>query len=160
MYFPTKSERYCLDYTAKNQYRKFETYIPRKGIARPQSQFLHSCVCERLVYSHDRSAYSAAGNMWTNPGNCSQTHECGNWDWGRAIPRKGNTEMGFSLQSIGRKKDTFLVGKENAYCSFWDDDCCFLPNECLLGSNDLSCPRHIRDLQPASPIKITVFLSL
>ncbi len=21
--------------------------------------------------------------------NCSQTHECGNWDWGRAIPRKG-----------------------------------------------------------------------
>ncbi len=21
--------------------------------------------------------------------NCSQTHECGNWDWGRAIPRRG-----------------------------------------------------------------------
>ncbi len=21
--------------------------------------------------------------------NCSQTHECGNWDWDRAIPRKG-----------------------------------------------------------------------
>jgi hypothetical protein len=21
--------------------------------------------------------------------NCSQTHECRNWDWGRAIPRKG-----------------------------------------------------------------------
>ncbi len=21
--------------------------------------------------------------------NCSQTHECGNWGWGRAIPRKG-----------------------------------------------------------------------
>jgi hypothetical protein len=29
-------------------------------------------------------------NMRTYPGNInrSQTHECGNWDWGRAIPRK------------------------------------------------------------------------
>ncbi len=28
-------------------------------------------------------------NIWTDPGkkiNHSQTHECGNWDWGRAIP--------------------------------------------------------------------------
>jgi hypothetical protein len=29
-------------YTAKTQYRKFETNIPRKGIARPQSQFQQS----------------------------------------------------------------------------------------------------------------------
>ncbi len=45
----------------KTQNRKFETNIPRKGIARPQSQFPHSCVCERFIYSQDRSAYSAAG---------------------------------------------------------------------------------------------------
>ncbi len=49
--------------------RKFETDIPRKGIARPQSQFPHSCVCQRIIYFHDRSACSAAGNMWTDPGN-------------------------------------------------------------------------------------------
>jgi hypothetical protein len=55
--------------TAKNQYRKFETNIPREGIARPQSRFPHSFVFERFIYSHDRSAYSAAGNMWTDPGN-------------------------------------------------------------------------------------------
>ncbi len=42
-----------------------ETNIPRKGIARSQSQFPHACVCERFIYS----AYSAAGNMWTDPGN-------------------------------------------------------------------------------------------
>jgi hypothetical protein len=42
---------------------KIQTNIPRKGIARPQSQFQHSCVCERFIYSHNRSAYSAAGNM-------------------------------------------------------------------------------------------------
>jgi hypothetical protein len=73
---------YC---TAKKQYRKFEIKIPRKGIdiprkgidiprkgiARPQSQIPHSCVCDRFIYSHDRSTYSAAGKycMWTDPGN-------------------------------------------------------------------------------------------
>ncbi len=42
-------------------YRKLETDIPRNGIARGQSQFPHSCVCERLMYSQVRLAYSAAG---------------------------------------------------------------------------------------------------
>ncbi len=46
--------------TAKTQYQKIETNIPRKGIARSQSQFPHSCVCERFIYFHNRSAYSAA----------------------------------------------------------------------------------------------------
>jgi hypothetical protein len=55
--------------TVENQYRKLGTNIPRKGIAQPQSQFAHSCVCERIIHSYDRSAYSAAGNMWTDPGN-------------------------------------------------------------------------------------------
>jgi hypothetical protein len=27
------------------------------GIAQPQSQFPHSCVCERFIYSQDRSTY-------------------------------------------------------------------------------------------------------
>jgi hypothetical protein len=27
------------------------------GIARPQSQFLYSCVCERFIYSQDLSTY-------------------------------------------------------------------------------------------------------
>jgi hypothetical protein len=42
---------YWCDHTAKNQYWKFETNIPRKGIGRPQSQCPHSCVCERFTYS-------------------------------------------------------------------------------------------------------------
>ncbi len=64
-YFTKKSSVYC---TAKTQYRKFETKIPRKVI-----------VCERLIYSHDWSAYSAArkyvDRSWQNI-NRSQTHEC------------------------------------------------------------------------------------
>ncbi len=47
--------------TAKTVYRKFETNIPRNETARPQAQFLHECFCERFIYSHDRSAYSAPG---------------------------------------------------------------------------------------------------
>ncbi len=82
---------YC-DFTAKTQYWKFETNIPRKGIARPQSQFPHSCVCERFLYSHNRSACSAEGKYvdrsWEYV-NCSKTHECGNWDSVRTIPFLG-----------------------------------------------------------------------
>jgi hypothetical protein len=40
--------------------RKFETNIPRKEIARPRSQFPHSCICERFIYLHDRPTYFAA----------------------------------------------------------------------------------------------------
>jgi hypothetical protein len=56
----------CGSYTAKNQYRK--------GIARLHFQFPHSCVCERYIYSRDWSAYSTAGNMWTDPGNIWIAH--------------------------------------------------------------------------------------
>ncbi len=48
-------------FTAKTHYREFETNIPKEEIARPRSQFQHSCVCERFIYSHDRFAYPAAG---------------------------------------------------------------------------------------------------
>jgi hypothetical protein len=67
-------------YTAKTQYRKFETKIPRKGIAWPLSQCPHSCVCEPFINSQDRSAYSVAGKYvdWSwEYINGSQTHECG-----------------------------------------------------------------------------------
>jgi hypothetical protein len=47
------------------------------------SQFLHSYISERFIYFQDRFAYSAAGKYvdrsWEYI-NCTQTHECGNWD--------------------------------------------------------------------------------
>ena len=73
--------------------RKSHLCVPRKGIARPQSQFTHSCVCERFIYSHNRVLpILLQENIWPDLGNTvyfknrSHTHECGNWDWGRAIP--------------------------------------------------------------------------
>jgi hypothetical protein len=56
-------------HTANTKCRQFETNIPRKGITGSQSQFPHSCVCERIIYSHNGSAFSAGDNMWTDPGN-------------------------------------------------------------------------------------------
>ncbi len=37
--------------------RKNHLCIPFLGIARPQSQFPHLCVCERFIYYQDRSAF-------------------------------------------------------------------------------------------------------
>jgi hypothetical protein len=64
-----------IDY--RSVFIKFKTNIPSKGIARPQFNF-HIPVSVSDFY--DKSAYSAAGNMWTDPANRSQKHECGNWD--------------------------------------------------------------------------------
>ncbi len=67
-------------------YRKFENNIPKKETALPQSQFLYiqRYVSYLYVYSHDRSAYLAAQNRWTDPGNKSVTdihiYEYGNWE--------------------------------------------------------------------------------
>ncbi len=47
-------------FTWTTLYQKFNLCIPRKGIARPQFQFLHSCAYERFIYSQDLSTYLAA----------------------------------------------------------------------------------------------------
>ncbi len=94
---------------AKTQYRKFETNIPRKGIARPQSQFPRTCVFERFIHCHDQSSYSAAGiyvdRSWEYI-NRSQIHECGNWDWGCAIPYMGIHRWDFRC-SVGGQTARF-----------------------------------------------------
>ncbi len=47
--------------------RKSRLWIPFLGIARPQFQFLHSCVCERFLYSQDRSTYLVAEKYVDRP---------------------------------------------------------------------------------------------
>jgi hypothetical protein len=72
-------------YTAK----KFRFMYSQKMIcALPQSQFPHSCVCERFIYSQDRSTYFFAAEYADRSGeyiNRTQKHECKNWDYGRAV---------------------------------------------------------------------------
>ncbi len=70
-------------------------------IAGPQPQFPHSCVCERFIYSQDRSTYFLLQKRQTHR---SQTHECGNWDWGPDIPFLGIFVSNFRHRSLQCKK--------------------------------------------------------
>jgi hypothetical protein len=64
----------CLfDKNASFQYvhalqRKSHLCIPFQGIARPQPQFPHSCVCERFIWSQYRSTYFLQQNRQTDCG--------------------------------------------------------------------------------------------
>jgi hypothetical protein len=82
----------CVSTLQRHNTENSKQIFPERNCASPQSQFPHSCVCERFIYFHNRSAYSAArkyvDRSWEYVDR-SQTHECGNWDWGPAIPRKG-----------------------------------------------------------------------
>jgi hypothetical protein len=55
--------------------RKSHLCISRKGIARPQSLFLHSCVCERFISFQDWSTYFSAAEYINRSLNTTLTTE-------------------------------------------------------------------------------------
>ncbi len=81
-----------LPYSKQAHCNETHLCILRKGMARPQSQFAHSCVSERFMYSWNRSTYfpkaEQTDRSWENI-NRAQTLECGNWDCDRPIPFLG-----------------------------------------------------------------------
>ncbi len=87
-----------LPFSAKTQCENSKKIFQEKEFRSHRFRFPDSCVCERFIYSHDRSAYSAAGKYVERSWEYiykSPTHECGNWDWGRASPRKGVRKWDF-----------------------------------------------------------------
>jgi hypothetical protein len=54
--------RYCFIFFLSGRALQRKSYlcISRKGIAWPQSQFPHSCIYERFIYSQDLSTYFPA----------------------------------------------------------------------------------------------------
>ncbi len=60
---------------------QFRLYIPFLGIARPQPQFPHSCVCERFIYSQDQSTYFLQKNRPTHRGNIYSNSLTDTWMW-------------------------------------------------------------------------------
>ncbi len=89
MYYISGPVLYPQSLDAKTLHRKLETntVFPEMKLLRPRSQFLHPCICEWFIYTHDRSAYMPAAKFedqsWEYI-NRSQKHECGNWKRGRA----------------------------------------------------------------------------
>jgi hypothetical protein len=55
-----KSDHCKCSNAANTLYRKSDLCIPRNENAGARSQVLLSCICERFIYSQDRSAYLAA----------------------------------------------------------------------------------------------------
>jgi hypothetical protein len=78
----------------------FPACIPFLGIARPQPQFPHSWVCERIIYSQDRSTYFLQKNSQIDPGNIYKSLK-DTWMWKlRLWPRNsfsGNICFKFSV---------------------------------------------------------------
>ncbi len=49
--------------TVKARTARSDLCISRNETARPRSQFPHSCICGRFIYSQDRSTYFAAAKL-------------------------------------------------------------------------------------------------
>ncbi len=75
-----------------------ETVISKTELCGSGSQFLHSCICARFIFPGSVCLFCCSHIERLILG--SQTHDCGNWDWGRTIPRKSIHNWDF-LCSVG-----------------------------------------------------------
>jgi hypothetical protein len=77
--------------------------IIRNETARPRSQFSYSRICERFIYSQDRSTYFAAAKKadlsWEYI-NRSQIHECRDWETRPSSLISGKICFEFSVQCV------------------------------------------------------------
>ncbi len=105
-------------HTASTQYRKCETNIPREGTARLQSNsYIHASVSDLytpLIGLLQDNKWIKRGNIYCR---CSQTHACGNCDWGCAIPLLGIHKSKFlcsaSMYFSGGQATNFVdVGRD------------------------------------------------
>ncbi len=86
-------------YTAKTKYRNFETNIPMQkrniGVSVPISIFKRLWAIYIFLRSVSLFCWRKYADRSWDYKNRSQTHECWNWGWGSAIPRKGIHKMDF-----------------------------------------------------------------
>jgi hypothetical protein len=80
---PDRTQEYFIIYFYSTLQGKSHLCIPFLGIARPQSQFPCSCVCEQFIYSQDQFTYFPAAEppyqSWKYI-NLSHIYECRNWE--------------------------------------------------------------------------------
>jgi hypothetical protein len=91
-------------HTAKNQYRKLEINIPRKGIARPNFH-IHVSVSDLYIPKIDLPILlqEICGPILGIYKSLTETHECGNWDCCRAIPKEGIHKWDFRCSAYRKE---------------------------------------------------------
>ncbi len=125
----TTSLIYCRPH-CKDTISKVRNKYSQKRNCAAQSQFPHSCVCERFIYSILTIGLPILlqENMWTDPGNIQIPHQHMNVeivDWGRAIPFLGLHKCEISLQcywdifiEISEKLFLYIVNKKEITIQF------------------------------------------
>ncbi len=102
---PRRVSSSCLTpHCKEHNTEKSKQIFQEKELRGHQSQCPHSCVSVSDLHIPTMDLpHSAAGRpvgrSWEYM-NHSQTHECGNWDWGRTISRKGLYKWVFRCSAI------------------------------------------------------------
>ncbi len=70
--------------------------------------------CDQFIYSHERSAYSAVGNVWTDPGNIQKSLlDTRMWKLGLSsrnqFPRKGIHKLDFRCSVASRTASVLII---------------------------------------------------
>ncbi len=94
--------------------RKSQLCIPFPGIVQPQSQFSLWCVCERFIYSQDRSTYFLQQNKQIDHQIIKTTHRHINVEIGTVARNSffGNTCSEFSVLVLCSAVQIFYIYKD------------------------------------------------
>jgi hypothetical protein len=114
----------CTVNTLQRYNTKNSKQIFPKGTARLQSQLLHLWAIYILASSVCLFCSRKIGgpNLGIQYIDRSQTHECGNWDWGRAIPFLGIDKSKFLCNAhAGYRKRNWRAEQDvsSLYFLFW-----------------------------------------
>ncbi len=113
--------------TMGNCSKQSHLYIPRKGNS-AASVSISSFMCLWMIYIFPGSIHtfscSRIGRMIVGYVNHSQTHECGNWDWGRPIPFVGIfvsnfRYSAFAVQDQGTNNQCKYCCRYCTYTDWW-----------------------------------------